>query len=350
MNLTPAHTPKSFITKTVICLLVGCFYGFANFLSGKYYLPGCTFAEFRPQVAVPMFMGILYGPLAGFCSGGLGDLLGYAMGGKGFLFAPYWSFANGLMGLIPGLIRYWRAQQVTSIRAFGILLGLLLAASSVPFMISIGVEMRQGNISFHNAVFQLFLPIFIADTLWAFILVPVFMRFAGLLSIRIELRTILIVYYLLIFTVLATWLSNVLISMQYDLRVEELYILGVVTLFVLIIGLLVSAVFARKITGPVVVLTNVAEEVAAGDYANVSLLRNIISRSDELGTLATVFDTMIQAVRRRETELKRQVTELRIEIDHKRQKTELKKITGTDYFKQLKQKAADLRRNVLEDE
>ena len=138
--------------------------------------------------------------------------------------------------------------------------------------------------------------------------------------------------------------------MQEELRIEVLYILGVVTLFVLIIGLVVSAVFAKKITGPVVVLTNVAEEVAAGDYANVSLLKSIIARSDEMGTLAKVFDTMIQAVKRRETELKRQVNELRIEIDHKKQKTELKRITGPDYFKQRKQKAADLRRNVLEDE
>ena len=350
MNVMPTQIEKSFITKTAMCLLIGCFYGFANYLSGKYYLPGCSFAEFRPQVAIPMFVGILYGPWAGFCSGGLGDMLGYAMGGKGLFFAPYWSFANGLMGLIPGLIRYWGTQQVTSIRSFGILLALLLAASSVPFTISIGVEMGRGNSSFHDAIYQLFLPIFIADTLWAFILVPVLMRFAGLLRIRIELRTILIVYYLLIFTVIATWLCNVMITMQYELRVEELYILGVVTLFVLIIGLVVSGIFARRITGPVIVLTNVAEEVAGGDYANVSLLRSIISRPDEMGSLAKVFNHMIEAVKQRETDLKRQVSELRIEIDHKKQKTELKKITGTDYFKELKQKAANLRRNVLEEE
>ena len=107
MYVMPTQIEKSFITKTAICLLIGCFYGFANYLSGKYYLPGCSFAEFRPQVAIPMFVGILYGPWAGFCCGGLGDMLGYAMGGKGLFFAPYWSFANGLMGLIPGLIRYW---------------------------------------------------------------------------------------------------------------------------------------------------------------------------------------------------------------------------------------------------
>jgi len=82
---------------------MGCVYGIANFLSGKYYLPGCSFAELRPQVALPMFIGVLCGPLAGFATGASGDMLGYAFAGKGPLFALHWSFANGLMELIPEL-------------------------------------------------------------------------------------------------------------------------------------------------------------------------------------------------------------------------------------------------------
>lgn len=350
MNSLKIQIKGSALTLPVICLLLGCFYGAANYLSGKYFLPGCSFAELRPQVAIPMFIGILYGPLAGFFCGGLGDMIGYAIGGKGLFFAPHWSLANGLMGCIPGLLRYWGARQVTSVLSFGKLLILLIAASSIPFILSIGVEIGRGHISFHNAIFQLFLPIFITDTLWAFILVPVLMHLAGLLRIRIELRTILIVYYLLVFTVLATWFCNVVITMQDELRVEELYTLGVVTLFVLMIGLVVSAVFAKRITAPVIVLTKVAEQVAGGDYANVSRLQRIVSRPDEMGTLAEVFQHMVEAVKRRETDLKRQVSELRIEIDHKKQKTELKKITGTDYFKQLKQKAGDLRRGATQEE
>ena len=174
------------------------------------------------------------------------------------------------------------------------------------------------------------------------------MHAARLLRIRIELRTILIVHYLLISTVLATWLCNVIITMQDELRIEELYILGVVTLCVLIVGLAVSAIFAKRITAPVTVLTDVAEQVASGDYANISLLQNIVSRPDEMGTLARVFGNMVRAVEQREADLKRQVSELRIEIDHKKQKADLEKITGTDYFKQLKQKAEQLRREASE--
>ncbi len=351
MDAHPETRPATSTTKkAVVCLLVGVLYGFANYLSGRYYVPGSDFAELRPQVAVPMFLGILYGPWAGFVSGGLGDMLGYAMAGRGPLFAPHWSLANGLMGFLPGLAWSWGARPVDSRGAFGKLLVLLLAASSLPFVLAIGVDLLQGDLLFRDAVFQIFLPVFITDTLWAFILVPVMLRFARLLEVRIELRTILMVYYLLIFTVLATWLSSVLITMQDELRIEELYLLGALTLLVLMVGLVISAVLARRITAPVIVLTDVAEKVAAGDYAATPVLEEITPRTDEIGTLAGVFRKMVQAVERREADLQRQLSELRIKIDPEKQETELERITGTEYFKELRRKAGDLRRSVINDD
>ncbi len=325
------------------CIAVGCLYGFANFLSGKVYLPGCTFAELRPQVALPMFIGILYGPVGGFVSGGLGDMLGYTVAGKGPFFAIHWSLANGLMGLIPGLARYFGARPVDSIASFVKLLLLLLLASSLPFAFSTGVEYGLGRVPFHLALFGFFLPIFITDTLWAFILIPPMMQATRLLILRIEMRTILAVYYLLIVTVMATWLSSIMITMRDQVEVEELYTLGAVTLVVLIIGLAVCAVSSKKITAPVVSLTDVARRVADGDYSHVRELENIRTRPDELGTMATVFSDMVQAVEKREQALQREVKILRVKIDRSKQNADLEKITGSDYFKTLKKKAGNLR-------
>jgi len=333
----------------VICIAVGCIYGFANYLSGKYYLPGCNFAEMRPQVAFPMFMGILYGPLAGFVSGALGDMLGYAIGGKGPFFAVHWSLANGLMGLIPGLARYVGARPVDAIAPFVKLLILLFLAASIPFAFSTGLEFALGRISFHTALFGFFLPIFITDTLWAFMLVPPMMQAAGLLIARIEMRTIRAVYYLLIIAVPTTWVCSILITMRDQIEEEELYTLGAVTLIVLIAGLAVSAVSAKKITAPLVSLTNLARRVGRGDYSHLNELSIIRSRPDELGTMAAVFSDMVQAVEKREEDLKREVKTLRVRIDRGKQHADLEKITGTDYFKTLKQKAAHLRRSTNAD-
>ncbi|MBW1784582.1 MAG: HAMP domain-containing protein, partial [Deltaproteobacteria bacterium] len=286
----------------------------------------------------------------GFVCGALGDMLGYAIGGKGPFFAPHWSLANGLMGLIPGLARYLGARPVDTIASFVKLLILLVLASSLPFVFSTGVEYGLDRISFHHALFVFFLPIFITDTLWAFMLVPPMMQAAGLLAPRIEMRTIQAVYYLLIVTVMATWLSSILITMRDQIEVEELYTLGAVTLIVLIIGLAVGAVSAKKITAPVVSLTKVARRVSEGDYSHVDELATIRNRPDELGTMAAVFSDMVQSVEKREQELKQEVRTLRVRIDRDKQTADLEKITGSDYFKTLKQKAGKLRRRAGEDD
>ncbi len=347
----PSSSLKKLLHNTPVMCLAGCLvYGFANYLSGKYYLPGCSFAEMRPQVALLMLWGILFGPLAGFLTGMCGDMLGYFIGGKGFFFAPAWSLANGLMGLIPGLLLYWEGRRITSIFGFARLLILLLAASSLPFALPIGIAIGQGTLSFHDALYKLFFPIFITDSLWGLMLVPVFLLLAGVLQSRIETRTLLSIHYLLLFSILVTWICNILITMSDAIRIEELYMLGVVTLLVLVIGLAMSAVLAKRMSSPLVTLTRVAEKVEAGDYSNASMLQDLLVRQDEVGMLAKVFDDMVQAVETREKALKREVKELRIEIDHKKQQADLKKITGTDYFKQLKQKARDLRREAADPE
>ena len=338
----PLDHPFPLKTALLIAVAGGLFYGFANFLSGKYYLPGCSFSEMRPQVVLPMFLGFWVGPWAGFLCGCLGDMAGYLIGGKGILFAPHWSVANGLMGMIPGLAGYIHAKRVDSIQSFARLLILLLVAVIVPFGFSSAVTYARGALSLHAAVFSLFLPVVITDILWAFLLLPVLLRAFRLMVVRIEMRTILTVYYLVIFAVLATWLTMV-VSMSQELHPTQLYSLGALTLLVLLVALVQVGVSTRKITAPVIALTGVARRVAEGDYSHLDDLREMGRRPDELGTLAGDFDHMVQAVVRREQALKKQVSELKIEIDRKKQHDDIDTITSTDYFKMLKRKAGELR-------
>jgi hypothetical protein len=55
---------------------------------------------------------------------------------------------------------------------------------------------------------------------------------------------------------------------------------------------------------------------------------------------------MAREVRAREDRLKAQVRELRIEIDEARQAKRVAEITDTEYFKDLRARASDLRRVV----
>lgn len=69
----------------------------------------------------------------------------------------------------------------------------------------------------------------------------------------------------------------------------------------------------------------------------------VASRDDALGQLARTFQRMASEVKAREERLREQVRELKIEIDERRQERKVAEITSTDYFKDLRGQAEELR-------
>ena len=89
-------------------------------------------------------------------------------------------------------------------------------------------------------------------------------------------------------------------------------------------------------------ITAAAAAVEAGTFQSYTL-DEVAARSDELGRLARVFQSMTEQVRVREEKLKQQVEELRVEIDQSRRMQQVSEITKSDSFQQLKQKVKQLR-------
>lgn len=88
-----------------------------------------------------------------------------------------------------------------------------------------------------------------------------------------------------------------------------------------------------------------AAAVERGAFDAVAL-ESVIVRQDALGGLARAVRRMADEVNARETRLRAEVKELRIEIDEAKQSSRVEEITGSDYFKDLKARAEDLRRTV----
>jgi GAF domain-containing protein len=102
---------------------------------------------------------------------------------------------------------------------------------------------------------------------------------------------------------------------------------------------------AREYLEEVDKVTHAAVELESGGFGAGSLSA-VAERSDELGQLARTFQRMAEEVAAREARLLAQVQELRIEIDESRQAAKVAEITGSDYFKDLRSRADDLRRTV----
>ena len=89
-------------------------------------------------------------------------------------------------------------------------------------------------------------------------------------------------------------------------------------------------------------LTQAAAAVEAGAF-ELDSLNPVAQRDDSLGQLARVFQNMARQVYAREESLRRQVQELRVEIDEVKKARQVAEITETEYFRDLCAKAQRLR-------
>jgi two-component system, cell cycle response regulator len=96
-------------------------------------------------------------------------------------------------------------------------------------------------------------------------------------------------------------------------------------------------------------VTGAAAALEAGSV-DLASLAPVAERSDALGSLARRFISMAREVEAREERLRAEVRELKIEIDQGRQARQVAEITDTDFFKDLRNRAGDLRRIIRTDE
>jgi uncharacterized membrane protein len=65
----------------------------------------------RPGVLVPLFVGLMFGPLVGGATGIVGHVVGDLLAAAGFNL--WWALGSGLMGFIPGLAAYFVREYET---------------------------------------------------------------------------------------------------------------------------------------------------------------------------------------------------------------------------------------------
>jgi CRP-like cAMP-binding protein len=85
------------------------------------------------------------------------------------------------------------------------------------------------------------------------------------------------------------------------------------------------------------------KQVSEGEYSQtVEAMARY--RDKSIATLAAEFARMASQVKQREDALRREIAELKIEIDESKRKRQVAEITESDYFQSLKSQARELRR------
>ncbi len=122
-------------------------------------------------------------------------------------------------------------------------------------------------------------------------------------------------------------------------RVAWAFVITYAGLFLLVF--LISGTLTR----PIQRLTASAEQLGEGDYSqDMTKYRPAGFMRDEIVRLADVFSIMAAKVYQREQTLRKQVEELRIEIDEAKKQRQVSEIADTDFFRELQNKAQNMRK------
>lgn len=331
----------------------------------------------RPGVAVPIFCGLVFGPIVGFVVGFFGNLLldfiaGYVtlppLGASPATIVTSlqlnWEFGNGLMGLIPGIAAMFHRRYVTRrelVRAVGIsfvaiIVGIGLAATLDPLLF----PASYANVSsvWDVVLWEQFIPITLTNCINATVIVPIVLFNYERLDLRSRdsLRSGLMRRILLTIVISAAVPITLLTIFLFQANlsggssstgggtlviVQLTFTIGLTAVFIVTN----AALMAQSMTRPLLRLITAAQAMECGHLtAQEAAELKDIHGNDEIAQLSKMFGTMAQEVIQREENLRKHVQELQIIIDEQKRSDQVKEIVETDFFRDLQQKAHAMRR------
>ena len=126
-------------SRTVVFGAVGAaLYGVLGVFS--FIIPGTANVAIRPALAIIPFVGVRFGPIAGFFTGFVGNAIVDQIQGFGFLTYWNWSLANGFVGLLAGVIAHYtrepeapsrRLVWVATVSVVAVVVGLAFTVTDI---------------------------------------------------------------------------------------------------------------------------------------------------------------------------------------------------------------------------
>jgi hypothetical protein len=121
-------------TREVVYMAIGAaLYGVLNLIFNTIPMPSVSQVALRPSVCIPIFFGYVFGPVVGFFTGAVGNILGDFLTGWGVF--PAWDVGNGLMGMVPGLVLLF-VNKRRSLNFLVIVVAVLIAITAALILVN----------------------------------------------------------------------------------------------------------------------------------------------------------------------------------------------------------------------
>jgi hypothetical protein len=120
-------------TREVVYMAIGAaLYGVFNYIFNTIPMPSISQVALRPSICIPVFFGYTFGPVVGFFTGAVGNILGDFLTGWGVY--PAWDIGNGLIGFVSGLIWLFSNKERSLNFLTGLVAVLILIVAAMIFI------------------------------------------------------------------------------------------------------------------------------------------------------------------------------------------------------------------------
>ena len=175
MTMDQSDGTWSITTRVIVYAAIGAaLYAVFNFISFGFVLPGTQEVNVRPHYGMLTFFGFAFGPVVGFLTGLIGNIVGDFLSGYGAFTSWHWSLANGVAGLLAGVFGVYFAGRAASTgsRALWAAVAGVLATVIGFIVIFLGLVVTP-EMSFNAILTTEYFPVILSNSIAAAIVTPI---------------------------------------------------------------------------------------------------------------------------------------------------------------------------------
>jgi energy-coupling factor transport system substrate-specific component len=137
-------------------------------------VPGFQNVSMRPAFALVPFFGFAFGPIAGFFTGFVGNVVIDQLSGYGGLTAWNWSLANGFVGLLAGVLPVYVADRLrgNSAATIAVAAGIIALVATIIGFLFVLTDIFVFASDLNTAIAS-YVQVIIANLIPALILTPI---------------------------------------------------------------------------------------------------------------------------------------------------------------------------------
>lgn len=177
MATMTANQPEgtwSITTRVIVYSAIGAaLYAVLNWTTFALQIPGTENVSVRPQYGLVTFFGFAFGPIAGFLTGFVGNVVGDQLTGWGAFTSWPWSLANGAAGLLAGVFPAMMMGR-SGARNRAVMAAIAGVVATVIGFLLIFIELvTQPELGFNTILTTEYIPVIIGNSIAAAIVTPI---------------------------------------------------------------------------------------------------------------------------------------------------------------------------------